>query len=160
MRIPKKRCLICHQWFSPDPRTADHQEVCSKPACQKQRKARTDRSWRIRHPEPPAERLRKVRDWARNYPHFWQHYRATHPDYVQRDNVRRRLARHSASRAAKQDLSRQIAVERLEGIRQIGAGNAAKQDVMARRIEGLVDYLLWKEGAAKHNLVALQNPGE
>jgi hypothetical protein len=55
--------------------------------------------------------------------------------------------------SAKQDAIRQISVERLRGIRAIGAEIPAKQDAMFRRTDALLDFLIWKEGSAKHDAI-------
>lgn len=46
----RRRCVICHHGFDPDPRVGDRQKVCSHKACQKGRRQRTPADWRRRHP--------------------------------------------------------------------------------------------------------------
>ncbi len=123
---PKKRCSICHKWYEPDNRTREHQRSCNNPACKKEQKARTNKSWLKRHPGYGRSRKLKTRDWAQQYPNYWQEYRWNHPEYRDRDNKRRSSSRKQAK-------------------------SAAKQDVMVRQIEGLIGYLLWKECAAKQD---------
>jgi hypothetical protein len=47
----KRPCSICRRWFRPDARTTRHQRVCSRAECQKERRRRTQASWRERNPE-------------------------------------------------------------------------------------------------------------
>ena len=149
------RCVICHLWFLPNPRTIRTQKACSRPPCQKKRKALADQSWQIRHPSYSQSRCHKVRAWAKTYPDYWRHYRATHPDYADRDNQRRRSTRKRVLRAAKQDAIGQIAVDKLRGIPAVGPESAAKQDTILRRLNGVVEFLFWKETAAKQGTIVL-----
>lgn len=148
-----QRCIICHLWFQPNPRTIRNQKACSRLPCQKQRKFLANQSWRIRHPRYNHSRRHKVQAWAKTYPDYWRHYRATHPDYVERDNRRRRLSRKKALCAAKQDAIDQIAVEKLRGIPTVGPESAAKQAAILRRLNGVVEFLFWKETAAKQGSI-------
>jgi hypothetical protein len=50
---------------------------------------------------------------------------------------------------------RAIAVGKLRDILALTPDPAAKQDMILRRVDGLVDYLLWKEGAAKQKDMVL-----
>ena len=90
-----------------------------------------------------------MRKWAKAYPDYWRHYRQTHPAYVERERIGRRSRRQRQKSAAKQVLMRQIAVEKLRSIEAQAPKNAAKQVLIHRRMNSIVDYLLWKECAAK-----------
>ena len=57
--------------------------------------------------------------------------------------------------AAKQTAIREIAVEKLRRIRSGEPEGAAKQTAIARRVEAVVEFLIWKESAAKHRDIAL-----
>lgn len=50
---------------------------------------------------------------------------------------------------AKQVLMRQIAVEKLRSIEAQAPKTVAKQVLIHRWMDGIVDYLFWKEGVAK-----------
>lgn len=144
MKNPKKRCAFCHRWYKPDPRTRKHQLACKKIACRKRRHAAADRSLRIKRPRPPGDNWKlKIRAWARNYPYYWRQYRKAHPEYVERDNRRRSLSAKKARAFRKTDAMRQISVEKIRSIRDLGAGCSAKADAIGRRVEGIMDYLLW-----------------
>ncbi len=154
MKIPRKRCRICHQWFSPHPRTATLQKTCSRDSCQKKRRCLTNQHWRMRHPDYDHSRPHKIRAWAKTYPNYWSHYRATHPDYVARDNRRRRSSQKERRCSAKQDAIRQIAVGKLQSIPAVATETSAKQDPILRRLNGVVEYLLWKEMSANQDVIA------
>lgn len=49
-RRRRRRCRICGELFTPDPRVGDRQKVCSRPECQKTRLKETRASWRRRNP--------------------------------------------------------------------------------------------------------------
>src|SRR3989338_1881046 len=101
MALKTKLCPICRKPFTPDPRAAKHQRVCSAEACQKERKRRKWRRWATRHKE---QRKGKLCLWAEAYPHFWQHYRQENEGYRKQDNKRRCRAAKRARRSAKQTL--------------------------------------------------------
>ena len=151
MRNPKKRCSICGRWYRPDKRTRQHQTCCSKASCKKKRKARANKSWRTRHHGYDESRRLKKRDWAQKNDDYWRRYRQEHPEYRARDNRRRQASRDRVKRAANQDTIREKAVEKLRSIPLCEPEYAANQDVMDRRVDELVSYLLWKERAARQN---------
>lgn len=154
MRVPRKRCAHCRCWFLPDLRTAATQSFCSRKECRRESRRATLRRWWRANAAYNAARASKLRAWAKNTG-YWRRYRAGHPDYTRRDNERRRQAKGAAKRAAKQDVRRAIAVGKLRDILALTPDPAAKQDMILRRVDGLVDYLLWKEGAAKQKDMVL-----
>jgi hypothetical protein len=150
----KKRCCVCRQWFSPNPRTALFQKTCSNQTCQKERKSIANKNWRQKNLDYDRSRRHKTRVWAKNYPDYWCRYRASHPDYVARDNRRRRTSKKKATLSAKQDTISQIAVEKLQSILDSPDPFPAKQDTILRRLNEVVAYLLWKERSAKQISIA------
>ena len=151
MKNPKKRCSVCGKWFRPDKRTLKHQTCCRKASCRKKRKARANKSWRTRHPGYDKSRRLKKRDWAQKYPDYWRRYRQEHPEYRARDNRRRQTSRKRAQNAANQDAIQEMSVEKLRSIPLCEPECAANQDVMDRRVDEIVNYLLWKEHAANRD---------
>jgi len=147
---PKKRCEFCHEWFRPHPRSP-HQRCCSTPACQKKRKTAAKKKWWSNNPDYGKSRKPKIQAWAKKYPDYWRKYRHEHPDYVKKEHRRRRSAHKRAKSAAKQDAVRKLSVEKLESIRDSGVDFAAKQDSVHRRVNGILEYLFWKESAAKQD---------
>lgn len=45
----KRPCRICHKWFRPHPRVGPRQNVCSSPACQRERHRRACSAWHRRN---------------------------------------------------------------------------------------------------------------
>lgn len=150
-KAKKQRCCICHKWYEPDSRARKQQKSCDNKACRKEQKSRANKSWLTRHPEYGCSRKLKTRDWAKQYPNYWQEYRSDHPEYRAKDNKRRCLSRKQAKNAAKQDEIREFSVEKLKSIQCFEPENAAKQDGIDRRVDSLIEYLLWKECAAKQD---------
>ena len=128
MKVKKKRCQFCGCWYKPDPRTAQFQKACGKKGCREERRRQKIQNWTTRHPDYQSYRRAKVRAWAAET-NYWKHYRASHPEYVIRDNRRRVLSR-----------------KRLK--------LSAKQTAIDRRVDGLIDLLIWKELSAKQKSIA------
>jgi len=156
MKIAKRRCDFCHRWFMPHPRTYRQQRCCSKPECRKKQKVRTKKNWWLKNPGYNRDRRQKIRAWAKEHPDYWRRYRREHPEYVARDNKRRSSMHKKQKNAAKQDPIRKISVEKLKSIMEIEPNIAAKQDPIQRRQNGILDYLYWKEFAAKQDIIDSQ----
>lgn len=155
--MAKTRCIVCGTWFPPNPRTVETQKVCFDPACRKERKRRADESWRERNPDWSAGRVSKVRDWNAQYPDYWRKYRAGHQEYRQREQERMRCNRVLS--VAKQDAIRTNPVGYLRDIRHSGSKTVAKQDAIAFRLDGVLDYLTICAAVAKPNDMANGPPG-
>ena len=149
-----RHCLICGATFVPDARTRRIQKVCGKDFCHRARKRLADQKWRAKNPKYSSGRAGKTRIWARDYPGYWRNYRATHPDYAERNREQTR-ERMRASRGvfAKQDAIRQDPVGYLRTLRPPAV--FAKQDAMAGSIDGIVTFLIGREVFAKPNDMAL-----
>ncbi len=160
MKIAKKRCEFCHEWFSPHPRTARFQRSCAKPGCRKKRSTSAVRRWWAQNPGYNKGRGPKIRDWAKAYPSYWQKYRKEHPDYAKKERQRRCSAHKRTKNAAKQNAISQFSLEKLESIRNLEPLSAAKQNTIHRRVNGILDYLFWKESIAKQDAIAIHLPGE
>ena len=148
---PRKRCVICKQWYIPDPRTKAHQQCCSRPDCKKKFKVRANKSWCIRHPGYDTSRKLKKRDWAQKQGGYWRQYRREHPEYRDREKQRMQDNRDRAKNVANQDAIGTIFVEKLQSIQCNTLQNVANQDMMARRLNSLIDCLVWKERVANQD---------
>jgi hypothetical protein len=93
----KRRCLFCRRWFEPDYRKPK-QCVCSRKRCRRKRKRRAWRRWALRN--KPVKNL-KLKQWAKAYPNYWQHYRNIRPEYRRKDNRRRNKRRRRAKNVRK-----------------------------------------------------------
>lgn len=155
--MAKKRCIICGSWYIPNPTTFKTQKTCSSPVCRKERKRRADQTWRQNNPGWSVGRKGKVCIWNAQYPDYWQQYRAGHPEYRARE--RERMMRKRVLRVAKQDAIRQNPVGYLCDIRRFGDKSVAKQDALACRVDGMLDYLTVCARVAKPNDIAIGPPG-
>lgn len=151
----KKRCLYCGEWFQPDPKTAKHQKACGKESCKVKRKRQAQEHWLKANPGYYKNRGIKVRKWAKEYPNYWKHYRAVHPEYTKR-NRKMQYARDQKQRKnlAKQDAIRKKALEMLEKLRSLPYPLLAKQDTITQKIQGVLDILIWEKNLAKQNDIA------
>ena len=106
---------------------------------------------------PPARTA-----WAKANPDYWRDYRRDHPTYYQQDLFRRRQAyrkahaRSSANEIAIADISRRklAALEALQT-----PGFSANETSIDRRVELVVDYLVWKARSAKEVSMEVTGPG-
>jgi len=85
-----RRCRYCQQVFQPAP-YHPQQRVCSKPACQSQRRSDYHR-WKIAS-DPVYQQvcLESPRKWRRANPDYWKKYRQDHPQQVERNRRQQRL---------------------------------------------------------------------
>lgn len=155
MKIGKERCDYCGHWFEPDPCAVRvvqgvrrvTQRTCGRAECRRERGLQNLRRSRKLHPSRGAKYAPKVRAWAKAYPDYWRRYRATHPEYVLRDNARRAGAARSARRSAKETGLARIAVEKLSAISVLSrAGCSANETGLSRRVGALEDYVLSTSG--------------
>jgi len=58
-----KRCLICGQFFIPDPRVGERQKACSREPCRKKRKGVAQRRWCENNPGYFQGRYPYVKQW-------------------------------------------------------------------------------------------------
>jgi hypothetical protein len=147
----RKRCLCCGRWYRPDARAARVQKSCALLACRAQRRLRKQRSWLKRHPGYGASRRPKIRAWAAEYVDYWRQYRADNAEYRERERRRMRLKRRGMSRVAKQTEIGQILVEKLRMVKAGRPETVAKQTAIDRRVDDLVEVLIWKEAVAKQS---------
>jgi hypothetical protein len=113
------------------------------------------RRWRKLHPKHIAAYRPKVRAWAKAYPDYWRHYRKKNRTYAERDNTRRRRAHRRAKRAANVTAIASISRRRLQDLTGIkSCESAANVTLMDRRINGIVDYLVWRDRAANETGMA------
>ena len=143
MKVPPKRCAYCGDGFRPDPRTAKHQKSCGRSACRRARRRQKQRHWRARNPDYERSRLVKRQVWAKAYPDYYRQYRAAHPEYAVRDNLRRVAARRRQKVSANVTALRQVVVEKAA---RLGAPRqpvlSANVTALSRRVEAIEDCLL------------------
>lgn len=82
-----RRCPYCQQVFQPAP-YHPQQQVCSQPACQRQRR-RDYHQRKIRSDPLYAQVVRESRKkWRDEHPGYQKRYRQTHPGAVERNRQR------------------------------------------------------------------------
>lgn len=154
MKTKKQRCVFCGCWYEPDCRTAGFQKSCRNESCRKERIRQKNQKWAFQYPDYNTYRGVKIRQWAART-QYWKRYRAAHPDYVRRDNKRRVSSRKRLKVSAKQTAIGEITVAKLNSIRENEPDLSAKQAAMNRRLNDLIDVLIWKEVSAKQTNIAL-----
>ena len=118
------------------------------------------RRWRALHPDYEAQGRAKVRAWAKAYPDYWKGYRKRNPDYVERDNKRRRGARRRAQRAANVTAIAFISRRKQKTLAVLSSlKSAANVTAIDRRINGVVDYLISRDAAANETPMASTGSG-
>ena len=148
-------CDQCGRVYKPDPRTA-HQKTCRRLRCRRARNRAKMRRWRTLHPKHTAAYRPKVRAWAKAYPDYWRQYRKNNRVYAERDNKRRRRAHREARRAANVTAIASIFRRKLQDLTSLRSPeSAANVTLMDRRINGIVDYLVWRDRAANVTDIAL-----
>lgn len=148
--MSEKRCPYCGQKYEPYARAVERQNHCGLAECRRKHKRARDRAWRSKDAEWRQARQVKIREWARAR-QYWQRWRAKHPEYRSREAVRMRQKRAEA--VAKQEGLRSDPVGYLKRIRYGSQmPGVAKQDVLARRLDEILEYLIARErlsGAAQ-----------
>lgn len=150
--MPLPICRYCHRQFRPDPRIGQAQKICSRKVCQRARKRAKLRRWRSLHPDRAQSPAVKVRAWAKAYPNYWRQYRQGHSAYYQQDLARRRNVYRRSRFSAKETLIDDISRRKLEALKSLQPPNpSAKETPIHRRVEVVVDYLVWKARSAKES---------
>lgn len=155
--MSEKRCAYCGQNYEPYARAVKRQKHCGASACRRKHKRARDRAWRQKDAEWREARQVKVREWARER-QYWQRWRAEHPEYRRREALRMRRKRAEA--VAKQEVLRSDPVGYLKRIRYSRQmPGVAKQDLLARRLDEVLEYLIVCERVAKQDGADRQRAG-
>jgi len=83
-------CCHCGGYFIPDPRQKSPR-YCSKPVCQRARKAAWQREKVRNDQDYNANQKQCQRDWSKAHPDYWKEYRKQHPDQVKRNRDLQRV---------------------------------------------------------------------
>lgn len=160
MNKTKKRCPHCRRWFKPDPRAARRQRYCGRGPCRRASRKRALARWADKNPQywKGAVRRRKIRLWAKKR-RYWKRWRKRCPAYVEINRQKQLLRNARRRRIAKQDEMTANSLWYLEEIRHKAHVLIAKQDEIRLPIEGILDFLILKEGIAKQEQMALPSPG-
>jgi hypothetical protein len=100
-----QRCASCGRVFRPRPQVPT-QRFCPARACQRERKRRWQQSKRSRDPDYRLNQEHAQRSWGARHPEYWLVYRLGHPEYCERNRIRRRERYREAKtrRVAKMDV--------------------------------------------------------
>jgi len=70
------KCLHCHTFFKPNPRSKGRQKFCSTPECQKASKSASQRKWLQKSQNKNyfrgPENVQRVQQWRFNHPKYWK----------------------------------------------------------------------------------------
>jgi hypothetical protein len=82
-------CAACGKLFVPRPQIPN-QQFCSDHECQRERRRRTQAERRANKPATRVNDTQYRRDWRIKNPDYWKCYRATHPEYAERNRIQQR----------------------------------------------------------------------
>ena len=75
-RSETRKCLHCHTFFKPNPRSKGRQKFCSTPECRKVSKAASQKKW-LQKPQNKnyfsgSENVQRVQQWRSRNPKYWK----------------------------------------------------------------------------------------
>ena len=149
----QKRCLICHEQFNPYGRSYRRQRVCSKKACQKEKRRRNWRKWRLKNVKYAIRHQSDLKEWIKKNPEYWKKWRAAHPEYVARNRLEQRR-RNTKKRGmiAKPTTLEELMELKLAKIKHFELSNwtvdmVAKPTILGeeiqQKIEGICGFMRW-----------------
>jgi len=74
-----KKCVLCGEFFAPDPRVGERQKCCRKEGCQKKRKKMQLKAWRLKNPDYFRGRYEYVKAWREDHPGYQKAWRRKRP---------------------------------------------------------------------------------
>jgi hypothetical protein len=93
-----RRCRYCRQAFEPN-RYHPRQQICTRPACQSQRRSDYHRQKIASDPVYQQICLESPRKWREEHPQYWKKYRQDHPEQVEQNRRQQRLRDQKRRRA-------------------------------------------------------------
>jgi len=95
--VHRRYCKNCHDPFHPRPQNPN-QEYCSKPECQRARKAKWQRD-KIKNDDAYRANQREAqRKWRKRNPHYWKEYRKRNSAYTKRNRMQQKFRNHRSRR--------------------------------------------------------------
>jgi len=85
----KRSCRCCGCWFMPRVNVPD-QQYCSRRICQNARRQRWRKQKLSIDLDYKADQYEAQRRWCEKNPDYWKQYRASHPDYCQRNRQKQK----------------------------------------------------------------------
>jgi hypothetical protein len=134
-----QRCACCGQLFQPRAQTPQ-QTYCSLIACQRERRRLWQRSRRQNDADYRENQAQAQRAWAADHPDYWKTYRASHPEYVERNRTLQHT-RDAQQKQASSDLAKMNAStygtpppDGVYQIRRVTRDDLAKEDAWTAEI--------------------------
>ena len=128
-----RRCRYCQQTFRPAP-YHPQQRVCSKPACQRQRRNDYRRQKIASDPIYQQVCLESPRKWRTSNPDYWKKYRQEHPEQVERNRRQQRL--RDLKRRLVNLANNNLAVRQVQIFQSPGASEEASQASCKQHLSG------------------------
>lgn len=114
MTRQKRRCKNCRSFFEACPKVKKH-AYCKKEACQKARKKKWQKrkiadDQTYRQDQKEAQKI-----WLDKRPGYWKQYRASHPEYTQRNRKKqkdrnRSVKVHTAAKSSFREIAKMDAL--------------------------------------------------
>ena len=106
---PRKTCVYCHQLFTPYPPRYRRQKACLKPACQRQRRRRTNHANYASHRYDSDYRWEKKKVWRQKYGRIYmRRYRQVHPAYIKKNRQQQHRRDRKKQLLVKSDLCKGV----------------------------------------------------
>jgi hypothetical protein len=139
MRRRRRKCLNCKELFLPCPSARDRQKHCSKPQCQRARKAANNRAFAERNPDYWQGRyhVERTRRWRRSHPRYWR--REKRNGGAGRDGARRKAS--TSGTALQVELVMEQVDSKLVAFRQDVLALQAVSEWHRAVVQGLASYL-------------------
>lgn len=154
-RIRKRKCLNCHNFFTPDSRNFKRQKYCSKTECRKASKAASQRHWLQKKENhnyfSDSNNVRRVQEWRKKHPGYWRRKSPEDnnalQDSLSEKSTKKQAVKKQLTTSALQDvLIGQQAV--LIGLIAQFSANALQDDIVktTRRLQQLGGDILQNNG--------------
>ncbi len=96
------------------------------------------RNWKKNNPDGFCLRYVKVKVWLKKHPGYLAKYRASHPEYVRKDNRRRKLRRLKL-KVKNADIQDTLLIGKIKQIRNIKGADI--QNTLNLKIDGILDIM-------------------
>lgn len=90
MKKDVRKCPFCGEFFLPDRRIKRRQICCGKEGCKRKRKMVSQKRWVEKNPGYFRGRYYNTKAWLKAHPGYLRRYKATHPEYVEKNRVDQR----------------------------------------------------------------------
>lgn len=96
-KVRSRKCPYCKKQFTPLPQCAHRQKCCGDETCKTQHKKNSQAKWVENNPHYFKNRYQtSTKPWLDAHPGYLQDYRATHPEYVEKNRQQQKKQRQKA----------------------------------------------------------------